>query len=73
MVVEVDDDIENYIGEWFFGELVGWNYYLIVDLWIKLVNFYQDVKLKFNDVDFVVVLKVVVGDQVFGFNFDLDS
>ncbi|KAK4675123.1 hypothetical protein QC764_501110 [Podospora pseudoanserina] len=73
MAAEADDDIENYTGEWFLGELVGWNHYPTVDLRTKLVNFHQDAKPKLNDADFAAALKAAAGDQVPGFNPDSDS
>ncbi|KAK3387787.1 necrosis inducing protein [Podospora didyma] len=71
---EQDEQIENYTGKWFLGNLIGWNNWSSNDLRAKmLANWAGGVGPKLPDDKFAGSLRAAAGDAVAGFNPDVDG
>lgn len=68
-----DKGIENYTGQWFLGTLVGWTGWPSVELREKAMNWAGGIQPKLTDAHFAEYLRKAAGDQVPGFNPDVDG
>ncbi len=73
MANAADDSIENYTGRWFIGNLIGWRNWPNTGLRDRLANFHQGASPKLRDGVFAGYLREAAGNQVPGFNPDVDG
>ncbi|KLU85274.1 hypothetical protein MAPG_04302 [Magnaporthiopsis poae ATCC 64411] len=68
-----DDAIENYTGQWFLGQLVGWNNWPSVDLRNKAMEDFGGPRAKLRDEAFADNLRKAMDGSITGFDPNIDG